>query len=282
MPEMEKGLLLKLSVKILNRKGKQMPISDKIHKGRKVRKPRLLVLGTAKAGKSTFCAGSDKPIFMPIQNEEGIDDLDVDSYPVATTYDELLTNVEELENEDYDYQTLVIDSASTLEPLIMEHLLLTNNCDTFSKVGGGYGAQFTELCKAWDMLLYNLDRLRDKKNMTVCIIGHVVVKTVQDPLLEAYDKFIFDISPKTSAVVEKWCDAIVFATQKVTVQTVESGFNKTKGKATPGKTRQLITRGYAGCPADGRGVYGHLPPTMDLEWDVFKNEVILASKERNK
>ena len=58
---------------------------SQISSGVCVRAPRIILLGVEKIGKSTFAAGANRPVFLPIKGEEGIDELDVDKVPVCNT-----------------------------------------------------------------------------------------------------------------------------------------------------------------------------------------------------
>ena len=91
---------------------------DSISKGKAVRAPRIVLLGVEKIGKSTFASQSDDAIFIPIKGEEGADDLDVAKFPTAKAHADVLQAIGTLYSEDHDYKTVVLDSASTLEPLI--------------------------------------------------------------------------------------------------------------------------------------------------------------------
>ena len=59
-----------------------------IQRGRVSKPPRLLVFGTEGIGKSTFGSGAPKPVF--IQTEDGLDDIECDRFPLATSYADVL------------------------------------------------------------------------------------------------------------------------------------------------------------------------------------------------
>ncbi len=96
-----------------------MSVLQTISPSRKIRPPRMVLLGGPKVGKSTFAAGFSKPIFLPVEKEEGIDDVDAEAFPVSSSFDEVIRYANALANEDHEYKTFVIDSASALNPLIV-------------------------------------------------------------------------------------------------------------------------------------------------------------------
>ncbi len=248
-----------------------------IRKGPKIRPPRILLLGTEKAGKSTFPSKADNPFYIPIVGEEGIDDLDVESLdePIKT-FDEFMETLRDLYAGDYTYKTLVIDSMSALQPIVFDEICKKYDVDNIEDANGGWGKGYVVVEAYFRDVIHALDMLRNKKEMTIVLIGHTNVKQFNDPMGESYDIYNFDVHKKVSDLLKRWVDVTLFASQKSQVKIEDVGFNKTKGRSVGESERKLITRGHLGCPADGRGVYGHLPKVMDLDWDVFKAQVALA------
>jgi hypothetical protein len=246
-----------------------MNISE-VTKGRKQRAPRMILCGTEKVGKSTFAAGAPEPIFLPIKGEDGIDDLDVARTPLIETYDELMGAIKMLGTEDHEYQTVIIDSVSTLEPIIWEHLCASAGVDGIEKVGGGFGKGYVEAVGLWRQIMAGLDYLRDEIGMGCILIGHVSVRTFSDPLNESYDVYELDIHKKASGALMRWADSILFANNKVIVKTEEKGG---KSRAVQRAERVLFTQRRPAHPGGGRGVYGQLPYEMDLSFGAFAESV---------
>lgn len=250
---------------------------ESISTGKAVRAPRIVLLGVEKIGKSTFAAGADNPIFIPVKGEEGVDDLDVAKFPTANTYADIMAMIGTLYTEDHDYQTVVIDSASTLEALIWDQTCRAEKSDSIEKVNGGYGKGYVEALKYWRQIMDGLDALREHKNMASILIGHVTVKGFNDPTADAYDTYLFDINKKASELILRWADSILFANRRVAVKKEETGFNKTKARATGGGDPALYTQKRAAHPGGGRGAYGRLPYELPLNWPTFTQAVAAAS-----
>jgi hypothetical protein len=250
--------------------------------GKQARPPRMILLGIEKAGKSSFAAGSDNPIFIPTKGEEGIDDLDVSKFPVATTYSDLMAALKTLYTEDHSYQTVVIDSASTLEPIIHKAICEEDpkKPSSIELAMGGYGKGYVEALGRWRNIMDALDMLRTHKNMASILIGHVTVKLFNDPLGDSYDQYEFDIHKKAAASLYRWADVIGFANTKNIVKTEESGFGNGQKKAvdiSQGQ-RYLYTNKSPSHPSGGRGAYGHLPKEIPLDWNSFKTAVSNAQQ----
>ena len=83
--------------------------------------PRILVHGTEGIGKSSFVAKAPNPVF--IQTEDGLAQINVQKFPLAESFDEVMENLTALLNEPHDYKTVVIDSVDWLEGLAIRKIL---------------------------------------------------------------------------------------------------------------------------------------------------------------
>lgn len=253
-----------------------------VTRGKRLRAPRIILLGVEKIGKSSFAAGADSPMFIPIKGEEGIDDLDVNHFPTCLTFDDVLLCFRSLATEKHECGTVVIDSASTLEPLIWADTCEHNgNAGSIEKVNGGYGKGYVEALSNWRKVTENLDFLRANHNIASIIVGHVKVKRFDDPAGDSYDQYQFDINDKAANLLYRWADVILFCNTKVIVKKEEVGFNKEKhrGIDITGGARFLYTQKRPAHPGGGRGAYGRLPYELPLSWPNFMDAVATASNQ---
>lgn len=267
-----------------------------ISKQAQVRAPRMILLGVEKIGKTTFATGctvhngkltqqgANKPILLPIKGEEGADDLSIPSFPTLNTFDEVMEAIGVLYREDHDYRTVVIDSASALEPIVWDHLCKRANVSGIEKVGGGYGKGYIEAADAFREIFDGLDALRSARNMASILIGHVKTKRFDDPAGDSYDRYQFDVHDRVASLAYRWADSILFAGTKVVTVKEEVGFNqqKKRGIDVSGGARFLFTQKRPAHPGGGRGVYGRLPYELPLDWIAFEDAVSNAmSEEQN-
>jgi hypothetical protein len=264
---------------------------DSIKKGSRIRPPRIVLLGVEKIGKTTFACGTrfdsgaiaetgiNKPIVLSVRGEEGADALDVPCFPTASTYDEVMEEIGSLYEEPHEYGTVVLDSASALEPIIWEDVCRQNSVKNIEEVGGGYGKGYIQALNSWRGILQGLDALRAEKAMASIIIGHVKVKRFDDPAGDAYDTYTFDINDKAANLLFRWADVILFANTKVVVKKDDAGFGQKKGRGLDtGGARFLFTGKRPAHPGGGRGVYGALPYQLPLDWAAFEAAVAEAAK----
>lgn len=246
-----------------------------ITRGKIVRPPRIVLLGVEKIGKSSFAAGSNSPIFIPVKGEEGIDDFDVDKFPVCHSDDDINEALEALLEGGHKYKTVVIDSASTAEPVIWQSVCEECNVASIELAGGGYGKGYGFALDRWRKKTELLDRLRDEQSMASIIIGHVKVKTFNDPERPSYDQYQFDINEKVAHMLYRWADFIGFANKNIGITEEKAGFNKkiVRGADLDSDTNYLFTKKTPAHPGGGRGIYGKLPSEIPLYWESFMEEI---------
>lgn len=203
--------------------------------------------GIEKIGKSTFAAGAPTPVFIPIRSEEGIDDLPVAHFPTAESFDDVMAALQALHEQKHDYETVVIDSVSTLEPLVWDAVCKAEGVDSIEKVGGGYGKGYVEAVQRWRLLMSALDALREQ-GLASILIGHVAVRTFADPTTESYDQYQLDLNKRATAALMRWSDCILFANCRPLVRKEEGGFSKTTRKAVLREERCLFTQEAPGPP----------------------------------
>lgn len=251
---------------------------DSITTSAAVKPPRVIILGVEKIGKSTFAAGADNPIFIPVKREEGIDDLNVARFPACESFDDVMSAIGVLYSEEHPYQTVVLDSSSALEPVIWEDVCRENNVTSIEAVGKGFGKGYVEALSRWQQIMEGLDALREHKAMASIVIGHVKVSTFNDPERDSYNQYTFDLHERARNALFRWADFIGFANNKIATQTEKQGFGKEVKRAvdTANGNRYLFTKKTPAHPGGGRGVYGRLPADIPLSWEAFKDAVAAA------
>lgn len=248
---------------------------DSIKHGSVARPPRMIIEGLPKIGKSTLASQAPKVVFLPIAKEEGIDDLEVSSFPTINSYDELMDAFRVLATSEHDFQTVCIDSVSALEPLIWKHVCDKGGKDNIEDFG--YGKGFTLALDYWRYIQGALDHLRTEKNMGSILIGHVISRTFQDPMAEPYDRYDLDLNKKAVAQLQRWADFIGFAGKKVYVREKKGeGFQKNVALATGGDKPVLFTQSRPQHDGGGRGPYGQLPYELELNYDALMSAVKTA------
>ena len=231
-----------------------MSLLQQIHSGLRQAPPRLLVYGTEGIGKSTTASQAPKPIFVP--TEDGLDQIDCDSFPLATQFDQVIKALSALYTDEHDYETVVIDSLDWLERLVWDKVCREYGVASIEKVDGGYAKGYTHALTPWREVLNGLDALRNERRMCVVLLAHAKVEKFEDPESAAYDRYSPRLHKHAAALITEWCDAVLFATRKFRTETEDAGFNRTRaiavGLGHGGGERVLRTTGGPSCVAKNR------------------------------
>jgi hypothetical protein len=224
--------------------------------------PRIAIYGDAGLGKTEFCINSPKPIF--ILTEDGLGNRKVDHFPLCKTLTDFHSALEVLQTEAHEYKTVVIDSADWLEKLIHEHICTKHKISNIDELP--YAKGYTESHTIFGSILNELTALRDAKGMIVLITAHSQVKRVEDPTQPAFDAHGFKLHKKTAALLEEFCDVILFAAEKMMITTEDAGFGSKRTRPIATGERVIHAVGKPAYTAKNR--YG-LPEELPLDWSAF-------------
>lgn len=203
--------------------------------------PRMVIFGPEKIGKTTLAAQLPNPIF--IKAEEGTGALDIarvsfdNGRELVTSYQEVIETLQFLAEQEHEFQSVVIDSLTSLEPLLQHKV-----CDDYNEpniLGNTKGSKFAYQAglkiagKEWESLLSALTYLSEQRKMVVCLIAHSAVAKFKSPETDDYDYYEIDVDKVCAAgLIKKWADMILFCNfEKPIVMTESDSFGKKKGKA---------------------------------------------------
>lgn len=191
----------------------------KVQKGRLKRPFRYLFYGTHGIGKTTLAGAAQAPIFVDIEDGSAV--LDVERYSfrdepgghVPTSYNEVLSAIDDLTVNPHAYQTLILDTADRLEALLWKFILQRD-----SKPGKpllnledyGYNKGPGIALDEWRAFCLRLDRLRTVRQMDIIILGHAQVKNFKNPEGDDYDRYVLRINDKARGWLQEWADVAGF------------------------------------------------------------------------
>lgn len=252
--------------------------------------PTMILVGKAKMGKTCFCAGDrveggritewglNKPIILWMKGEQGANDIPVAKNTDAiATYEQLVEALGWLAQNDHDFQTVTIDSLTTLCEIVKAKVQQDNPALRDDKEYDRYGAGNRIAVKyhreVADMMTY----LRDNKSMCAIVTAHIKhnTKTVADPEKGVYDAWMADIPDAIWGIYERSFDVCLYADTKDITSKVDIGMGNEMGKVTSlnNGERFLFTRKTLAHPSGGRGIYGHLPAEIPFHWAAFMEAV---------
>lgn len=200
-------------------------------------------------GKTSLAAYTPKPIFLQTRGETGLDTLinngqlpETPHFPEIQSWEDFLSTIRLLTEEDHEYKTLVIDTVNGAERLCYEFVCQREfNGDWgergFSSYMKGYEVSLPE----WKMFLNSLDDLRRARKMTIFMLTHTKIKTFKNPEGSDYDRWAPDMHEKCWGLTHKWSDAILFGNFETIVKADKNDATK-KGKAAATSARILYTQ----------------------------------------
>ena len=224
-----------------------------------VKAPRVMLYGPHGLGKTTFGAGAPDPIF--ILTEDGLGRLEVDHFPLATSYDDVIGAISTLYEEDHNFKTVVIDSLDWLDNLVWKDI--ENKYDAKDLA---YGRGAVIAADYWRNILDGLSALRNDKNMAVVLLAHCEIKRFDSPETEPFDRYRPKLQERSSALIQEWADAVFFCNFKTIVKKEEVGFNKEVARGITTGERLLYTTEKPAYLAKNRF---SLPDSLPLSWEAF-------------
>jgi hypothetical protein len=203
-----------------------------------VLKPTIdLVYAPQGMGKTTYAAGSPDPIF--IQTEDGLGVLDVPTFGLLKTYDDVLAAITALATEEHDYKTAVFDSAGWLEPLVWDKTCKDNGWANIE--AAGYGKGPIAAANYWRVLLDGASYLRDNRGMGVIILAHSEVKKQEPPDGEDYDRYQPKLHARATAMLQEYADDVFFINTRVSITRSAPQDKNSRGIAVGSNQRFLYT-----------------------------------------
>jgi hypothetical protein len=232
-----------------------------ITKTRRIRAPKVCLVGQNKIGKTTFAAMA--PNAIGILTEDGSDAVDAQAFPLAQSLSDVYEAIGVLLNEEHDFQTVFLDSLDWLEPMLQAHVCAKNGWKNIEAPGFGKG--HVEAANEWRSLLDGFEALRRERGMGVILIAHSKVKRVEDPMTEGYDSHVLKLNDRAGALVQEWADVIGYAGYRIFTNKTDAGFGNKETKATTTGERILHVEPHpAHCGGNRFGLRN-----MPLDWNAF-------------
>ena len=225
--------------------------------------PRIMVYGVEGIGKSTFGAGAPNPVY--ILTEDGLGSLNVDHFPLATSFQDVMDAIASLYKDNHAFETVVIDSLDWLEAIIQREIEQKYDAKDLA-----YGKGSLIAAERWREILDGLNALRNDKGMAVILIAHTTIKRFDSPEVEPYDRYQPKLQERINAVVREWADAVLFANYRTIVKKDDVGFNQTNNRGISTGERLLFTSERPAYMAKNRY---NMPESIPLSWDAFAEAI---------
>ena len=215
-------------------------------------------------GKTTIASQAEDNVFIPTEDGAGELRLNTLKDGVFKDYDEVIAALRYVYANADRIKTLVIDSIDHLEPIVWDYVCRSQNPAWDSIESPGYGRGYIECDKAWMRIISAILKLRDDKQVTVILLAHDVVRTVNDPMTGPYDAHELKLHKRAVALWKENVDMIGLIKNAVAV---DSKTGKGKGGTAP----TMFTRPNAAYTAKTR--YKQMPSMIQIGIDDGWSEI---------
>ncbi len=219
-----------------------------------------ILYGVPGIGKTSIGANIPGALVLYNKGEDGISTLknagrvpsDVPQIGPIETWSDGFDAIDALIQGEHSHKCLVIDALGGFEGNCHDH------CKNLDYEGSrakfmAYHNGFNTAVSYWKLFLNKLDELRDKKQMSVMLLGHAQVDDFKNPEGPDFDRWLPQCHEATWAVTHQWADMVLFANYIVAVDK--------EGKGQGGVKRFLYTQFHPAYDAKNR--YG-LPSQISM------------------
>jgi hypothetical protein len=227
--------------------------------------PTVLIYGAEGRGKTTLACKFPSPVAMLL--ERGLPrGVSVDAIAGLGSYDNVVEALRELYRDPQGYETLVIDTLDSLEPMLLDAVCAKNGWKNIESPS--YGKGFVIADQEWQRFIRGIGALRDR-GMTVVLTAHSTIERVDDPRAPSYTAYWPKLHKRARHLILDACDVVGLLAEELRVATDDSGFRE-RTRATSSNQRFLFVEG---CPAFvAKNRYG-MPPKIPIAPDFNIGEL---------
>jgi hypothetical protein len=228
--------------------------------------PRILIHGQEGVGKTTLAAQFPNPVFL--QTEDGCPTgLSISTFGLLANFSDLRSALTMLASEEHEFRTVVIDALDALEGLIWRDVCTQQGWASIESPG--YGKGYIVVDQWWLDVLAGLEHLRRQRGMTIVLLAHSAIETINDPRAANYTSYQLRLHKRARGLVQDWCDAIGFLAPDLHVQTEDAGFGRKRARAEGGSQRWLHLEARPSFVAKNRyGMPAKLPVPKNFSYEA--------------
>lgn len=185
--------------------------------------PRITLYGVPGVGKSTVASQFPEPLFLRTE-EVGIEG--VAALPIAKTWDEAFQYITELAKApDLPYKTIIIDSVSKLDALLVEYIVKNDpKANSLGSAAGGYGKGYELAQRYHRQFKKRCDHLALVRGIAIIFVCHVANTKHKSPDHDDYDRYSIVMNhDKSREVYIDDVDLVAFGRVKSFTDELDSG-----------------------------------------------------------
>ena len=228
--------------------------------------PMITVVGFPGAGKTSLAGLFPKPIFIQAENAKTVfESLSDDEKPAflkhlpaaskqhgARPSKEVMAKLRMILTEDHDYQTLVIDSITSLNALLEQEVVEFDEApsgkptESIGNAAGGYHKGYDVSMGMHAGVVRACEYIRSKKNMTIVFLAHTGLNKVknQPDEMSEYSTYSLAMHERSRKIYIDKSDAVIYIKKEQFVmggETDKKGVQTKAARVTTTGDRILIT-----------------------------------------
>jgi hypothetical protein len=188
-----------------------------LRRGGENKPPRCVLYGPHGVGKTSIAACAPNPVFL--QTEDGLAEIDVPTFGMLRSFDNVMEAIGTLYTDAHDFQTVVLDTIDWLEPLVWAEASRRNSWESIE--AAGYGKGYLAAVDVWREVIDGTNALRDDKGMMVILLAHADIKRFESPEVDPYDRYQPKLHSRASALVQENVDCVFFNQRMVSTVKID-------------------------------------------------------------
>lgn len=247
---------------------------------------RAVLTGVEKVGKTTLACSAPRPLLVPL--EQGYGGVSVHKTPMLESFNDLVSLLDEIcvkvSQRQFQYQTIVCDSATALERLIHDAVLRTDptwakgnkKALTMESALGGYGKAYLYANELFQSFLTRCDWLASA-GVNILLTCHVFAAKVIDPTAGEYDTWDLLLhSPKNQKsygkreLLTQWADLIGFLHEPIFVsegKSLNKAVSQNKGRI------MAVNRSPSYVAGNRYGMSNDIQIPKEKGWNAIAHEI---------
>jgi hypothetical protein len=228
--------------------------------------PIVLIYGAEGRGKTTLATKFPNSVGLLL--ERGLPrGVTIDAVDGIDSFGAIIDALRELYRDPRGYQTLIIDTVDSLEPLLLEHVCIAHHWKNIE--APPYGKGWVIADAEWLRFITAIRALRDKHGMTIVMVAHCLIERFDDPRAPSYTAYLPKLHRRARHLILDACDVVGFLAEELHIATSDTGFRE-RTRATSSNQRFLFVEGTPAFVAKNRYA---IPPKIAIPADFNIGEL---------
>ena len=182
--------------------------------------PKIVIFGKQGHGKSRFTASFPKALFL--KAEDRLAHLGVLSGDLIRSYEDLITQLDWVLNNEHDFKSVILDTADAVEKYVHEKIIKEAGATSITDAKKlAFYVGFVKAAEIWEtVILRKLTEINENRKMIVCINSQMLVNRVSHPQFGDYETFSIGVDKRAATKIKAWADIVGFLDMKSNIKNI--------------------------------------------------------------